>query len=48
MNDNNNFNLLCIENKNIDVNDLKDNPEENVINTNSNYNDSVKNAIESQ
>ena len=48
MKENNSFNLLCIENKNIDVNDLKDNPEENVINTNSNCNDSMKNVIESQ
>ena len=48
MKENNSFNLLCIENKNIDVNDLKDNPEANVINTNSNCNDSMKNVIESQ
>ena len=46
MKENNNFNLLCVENKNIF--DLSDIPEKNIINTNSDYNDSIKNVIESQ
>ena len=46
MKENNNFNLLCVENKNIF--DLSDIPEENIINTNSDFNDSIKNVIESQ